>query len=267
MNETSLIPATTIAAMVGAWRQAETEITQAQALLQSAQTSLQAQFNQYMSIDYNRFGHSPENVILELKRRAWRAIIDRTNIRKVMSHAKQKEMDDQVQKGDLPDITEENILAMLESNYNRVSSYAEEMIREVYQWLRPRFPKWSEPYKTNVECEKQGIGEKIILEWAVERGYGRNWQINYNKRERFTALDNVFHLLDGKGVVKSHEGPLCDAIATAQADGKFSTEYFEGRVYSNRNMHLKFRRLDLLAEFNRVAAGANLRETFERKAA
>src|SRR5678816_3156763 len=139
-----------------------------------------------------------------------------------------------------------------------MNEYAEEMIREVYEWVRPckNEHRWGGEYKTNVKSAESGLGEKVIIAWAVERGYnrtGRPWRIGYSSEDKFTALDNVFHLLDGKGVVKTHHGPLYDAVAAAEVVGTFETEYFKGRCFTNRNMHLQFKRLDLLQEFNRVA--------------
>jgi hypothetical protein len=76
----------------------------------------------------------------------------------------------------------------------------------------------------------------------------------------------VFHALDGNGTIKTHRGPLIDAIEAAK-DGTGETDYFRFRCFRNRNLHLEFKRLDLVAKLNTVAGGMRLRaECNDRKA-
>jgi hypothetical protein len=66
--------------------------------------------------------------------------------------------------------------------------------------------------------------------------------------------------LTGRGsVLKSHNGPLYDAI-TDSSDGTGETEYFKFKCFKNQNLHVEFKRLDLVARLNAVAGGARLRE-------
>jgi len=74
---------------------------------------------------------------------------------------------------------------------------------------------------------------------------------------KLRALDRVFCLLDGKGVPEGYSSPLIDAIETSQ-DGYGETEYFCFRACKNRNLHLEFKRPDLVEQFNRVAGGGNI---------
>lgn len=269
-DEQGLILPTTISTMAGAWTKAEQNIREAHRLLLESDALLIAAFEsnrEHIRIDYDDLKfETPERLLDDLKKKAWSTIIDKTNLRKVMTEAKQSEMDDQLKHGDLPAITEANILAMLETNYANITQYAEDMVKEVYEWVRPHVneSRWNHDYKTNVKSSLLGLGNKIIIAWAVDRQYGRTehpWRIHYSSENKFTALDNVFHILDGKGFVKTHHGPLYDSIYAAERNGAFETEYFKGRCYSNRNMHLQFKRLDLLQEFNRVAGGARLKST------
>jgi len=88
----------------------------------------------------------------------------------------------------------------------------------------------------------------------VDAGYGREgrFHVKYDQVRHVTALDNIFHRLDGKGVPPGYQGPLCDAI-NSSPDGKFRTEYFEGTCHKNGNLHLTFLRRDLLEKFNAIA--------------
>ena len=64
-------------------------------------------------------------------------------------------------------------------------------------------------------------------------------------------------MLDGKGVIETYQGPLMEAIGKTAWGQLGQTDYFKFRSYRNRNLHLEFKRLDLLAKFNEIA-GAGL---------
>lgn len=74
--------------------------------------------------------------------------------------------------------------------------------------------------------------------------------MNYTKKPHLQSLDTIFHLLDGRGIpTESHYGPLVSAIEAE--DGKIGeTEYFKYKCFKNGNLHLEFKRSDLVDEFN-----------------
>ena len=82
--------------------------------------------------------------------------------------------------------------------------------------------------------------------------------MGHHREQNIRAIDNVFHALDGNGTIKTHGGPLIDAIETAK-DGTGETQYFKFRCFRNRNLHLEFKRLDVVAKLNAVAGGMRLR--------
>ena len=85
-------------------------------------------------------------------------------------------------------------------------------------------------------------------------------KVPHNRAQHMTALENVFRALDGAGTSTPHyQSDIETAIGKAGVDSRWSTKYFEGRCFKNHNLHLRFLRLDLLAEFNRRAGGACLR--------
>lgn len=67
----------------------------------------------------------------------------------------------------------------------------------------------------------------------------------------------MFALLDGKPGVTTHQGWLADAICAADG-GIGETEYFAFKCYGNGNLHLRFKRMDLVKKLNAVAGGRNL---------
>lgn len=121
-----------------------------------------------------------------------------------------------------------------------------------YDWLRPRArtPGTAGVYVTNSLLE---VGERVILKGVVQR----NRSVHHADEHRLTSLERVFLVLDGKGGhTKSYYSDLQNAI-NAQPRGE--TEYFRYRACANGTLHLAFKRADLLAEFNKRAAGAVLR--------
>ncbi len=73
-------------------------------------------------------------------------------------------------------------------------------------YLRPPRSK----YKTNTEFE---LGKKVILVWQIEKGWSRGmFRVNYHREKYITALDNVFHMIDGKVPIKSYHGPLSSDV-------------------------------------------------------
>ena len=73
-------------------------------------------------------------------------------------------------------------------------------------------------------------------------------KLSTNKRDRVVTF------------TKDWTSDLKTAIESANPeDPRFETEYFSGRSYRNGNMHLEFRRPDLVAKLNSLAGGRNLR--------
>lgn len=267
MNE---LPAvyTTLPSLCAAYQKSKAEVEQAFSLMASAEQRLKSEFcmNDQGSYAFglmddiiqNRI-HNDEikSLFLEMKKDAWRVLIDKMGIRQVLSIKAAEELDKQLGDGkDLPEIEYTAVLAMLEQCRNNVGNYLEEAVKEVFDWLRPRSSK----YKTNSEFE---IGRRVVLGWCVDVGYGSNFHVNYHREANLRALDNVFHAMDGKGMIKTHGGPLCDAVnQTPLATGKGETDYFKFRCFLNNNMHLEFKRLDLLAKLNQVAGGMRLKPNF-----
>lgn len=272
-TETLPIARTTLTEMVVAYRQAESEIRQAYALLVAAEDRLKFAFqsdgyafdldgyNQRNNLDYTK----PEQTIHQLKHAAWKALIDKMGIRAAMSIKRAEELDEQLEGRSrygrtvepLPEITESNILAMMETTLNNVGAMLEEAVLEVFDWLMPR--NWRLEYKTNQKSQWE-LKEKLILTGCIQGSYSRStpFQVNHYRQKEITALDNVFAMLDGKGIVKTHYGPLTDAICKS-ADGTGETEYFAFKCYSNCNLHLKFKRMDLVEKLNSMAGGMRLR--------
>lgn len=192
-------------------------------------------------------------IMKEVKKSVWRVLVDRMELRRVMSIKRMAELDKQIDKGEgLPDITVQNLYAMIDSTLEQLPVLIEEAAREVFDWLRP-----GSYYKTNQVFE---IGRKVVISYAVELNWaGTSFRVDYNREQNLRALDNVFMMMDGKGTIKTYQGPLGDAINQSGPVGVGETDYFKFKCYKNRNLHLEFKRLDLVEKLNAVAGGARLK--------
>ena len=260
---TNLVQRDTLEAMIGNYKQAVTEIEQGYALLESAKARLKSAFlyDHFEVIRRNNYGEAKEEVervMVEIKRRAWSGIVDRLELRKLLSIKRREELDKQLAGErsrydepvqDLPEITVENIIAMFQDVAAKAPDYAREAVYEIFDWLRPQCGRVAD-LKTN---DKWKLGRKVIIGYAVEPGYKSGFRVSYHRDKNFTALDNVFHLLDGKGVLKTHNGPLSDAINATDKDGIGETDYFRFKCHKNHNLHIEFKRMDLVEKINKMA--------------
>lgn len=251
----------TLAVMIGTYQQASRKVEEAYALLETAQKSLRAV---YLDAPGYRFSLNERNstevgksasdeINAKLKKDAWAVIVERMELRRLLSIRRRTELDSQIDKGELPDLTEANVLALFETSAANVNIYLEEAVKEVFDYLRPPRSR----YKTNTEFE---LGKRVILTWQVEKGWNRGkFRVNYHRDKQLTALDNVFHMIDGKGPIKTYHGPLYDAI-TDSPDGTGKTDYFKFRCCINGNLHLEFLKPALVAKLNALAGGNHLKQ-------
>lgn len=251
----------TLSSMIGTYQQATIMVEKAYAILEQAEKSLRAVFldkpgyrfsvAERNSTDVGK--NASDTINAKLKKDAWAVIVERMELRRLLSIQRRTELDSQIEKGELPELTDENVLALFETSAANVNTYLEEAVQEVFEYLRPP----SSRFKTNTEFE---LGKRVILTWQVEKGWSRGkFRVNYHREKYITALDNVFHTIDGKGPIKSYHGPLYDAI-TDSPDGTGATEYFKFRCCLNGNLHLEFLKPALVAKLNAVAGGNRLRK-------
>ena len=201
------------------------------------------------------------DTIDRMRRQAWRVIVQRLELRRMLSIKRWEQMDKALDNDEVPAITAETVENFVLRWTAEAPKLIEEAIVEVFDWLRPGEHTQRADYKTNQKNARLEIGERIVLTYMAERGWhGKGWRLNHNRAQHMTALENIFRALDGAGTSTPHyQSDIETAIGKAGVDSRWSTKYFEGRCFKNHNLHLRFLRLDLLAEFNRRAGGACLR--------
>lgn len=266
-SDTTLARRLSIREIVAVYEQAELDIRAGFGLIHEAETRLTQTFakheSDHISVrdrhNYRAYDFSDVESCLQTVRRAiWWALVDRLEIKRVMSITAWKELEGKLrdEREPPPPIDCLTIEQMVMGFEQRLPEMAAEAIKEVFKWLVPRRDSWwGGQYKTNDDCK---IGPKIIVTSMIECWYGE-WRVKYDSEQRLTALENVFRLLDGQGQrTREHYSEISLAIKALpkkaeRCEGE--TTYFKFKGFRNGNLHMAFRRLDLVAKLNAVAGG------------
>jgi hypothetical protein len=257
-------------AMIAEVKEAKEEVRLGFILLASAKKRLKQALGEYHDhlwqshiSDYSLDREAKDSAAL-IERNAWKSIVSRLEVWSMLSIKKGEELSRQLDKGDLPPLTEEAVFAFMEQLYNHMGTLLEDSVQEVFDWLRPTH-NWRQ-LKTH-EKNVFGLTDKVIIEYGMEDNWGMPSHVNYYDQKYFKALDNVFHLLDGQGIAK-YPLDICTVIRSAGDAGqtKCSTPYFDFKWFKNRNLHIKFRRMDLVTKLNQLAGSDKIAKDMEKPA-
>lgn len=271
-----LIPYTTATAMAGTYQSSVARLRQLIVEVGVECDKLKAAFGDGYHFDVDmHFDGSNHDANLEtankiegsMRRAAWGALIAKLGIRKLMSSKRAGELDDAIydrrrsygddKPHELPAIDEETIYQVLSGMVESAEEFMAEAVAEEYDYFKP-----SKAYAAYVRNSEFTLAPKIIRPWMVERGWGKSqWRPRHDSAKHLIALDNIFHRLDGAGIPDGYSGPLVDAIQSCDAGGHGETVYFRFRCCKNGNIHLEFKRLDLLEQFNAIAGRNRLPNT------
>jgi hypothetical protein len=265
VTKTEIIPRDTVIQMITEVARAQHQVDQAFQLLQHAKKRLGRTLGERHNrlwehqIHESQLDRAAKESAEYIKRQAWGSIVARLDIRELMSVKKREALNEQLRQGELPPLTEANVWAFLEDLYGQLGNLLMDSAREIFDWLRPSH-NWRE-LKTNLK-NVFGIGDKVIITSGMESSWNNKMptRVDSYTEKYITALDNVMHLLDGKGVTK-HPNNLITLIAGAGRLGACENDYFKCKWFLNRNLHITFKRLDLIERLNQLAGSDKLRET------
>lgn len=256
---TNIIKYTPASTMIDNYHIAQKEIREAFDLLNSAKIRLGANFGEY----YNRiFPHNFrddqnfDRVLLEslniVHRNAWKGIIQKTQIKKLLTRKRRDQLDNQLEEGKLPELDHKTLADMLSDMSKSIDKYFKEAVKEIFEKLRPRRSGLS----TNSEFE---IGKKVIV-WGMISSWSSLPSLSRDGESDLNSMENVFSLLEGKGIVK-YPDDAATIVKEAMDKGLWNceTKYFELKWHKNENMHIVFKRLDLVNEINRIAGGNRIK--------
>lgn len=265
MSQDALAHRQTVGQLVETYRSACADIVRAFALLHDAEGRLRATFNLgdqggWMRVCVGHKAHQhpdwndPKPTLDALKREAWSIIVDRVELRRVLSTKAWERLQKTLRDEELPEITEENVEAFREAQIASLESQWEEAVREVFDMLRPR------EYGGHKTNKVDRVGERVVLTGWVRMGFYGQPEIVHYHEPHAQAIERVFAGLDGRGqVAREHYSELYRVMRETRA-WSGSTTYYDWKAHKNGNLHLRFRRADLLSRLNQVAGGARLRK-------
>lgn len=152
-----------------------------------------------------------------------------------------------LEEGDLPAISEANILSTFEQlNLNKMDEF-ERGIINVFKGL-----SWD--YKTNSPCS---FGKKIIINNLVTYdrwGYSLNWGW---RRDQLADLERMLFLLDGKPIPNNRGDittRLMEHVRDNPSQQSYEDDYFYIRYFRKGTGHLTFKRPELIDKMNDIIA-------------
>jgi len=252
--QTDLATRKTVEELVREWNQGLHKLKQGLEILKEAEDHFKCFDNSGYNVKL--FRHDDHSMDFDTKRTrlkgaAWRYLVDRIELKKMASIKRSKEIDKQLHENskDLPDITMDCIFGWLETMSGQAAQFMEEAAVEVYKSLRP----WQKTHKTNSQFR---IGKKVILTYRLQNSFYKDkFSVNYSYQDELKAIDNIFHLLDGKKLSAYRNGDLCTAIEGTPG-GIGETEFFKFKCFRNQNLHLEFKRMDLVQKINQLSGNA-----------
>jgi hypothetical protein len=183
----------------------------------------------------------------ELDDSMWRRAFDMTGFKQLMDAEAVADFEKSLSPTP-PEFTEATIRAtFIDLRMNAVSMFR----RGVFNVFR----NLSDDYRTNAR-EPFRIGRKVVMSSMVGSSYkkGGHLRINYGTyaSDKLNDLDRVFQTLDGK-VFQPHTLRSAMDLAFEQNE-IFESSYYRAKAFKNGNLHLEFKRLDLLDKVNEEIA-------------
>jgi SAM-dependent methyltransferase len=207
----------------------------------------------------------PDKVADEWEKHAeksvWSELINLCGVRSVMTEILRRKLDTDIRTGDVPPITPEAIDSFITALRGDMPTIIDEAIKEAARVLRPQ----DRQFVTN--GDGWALGEKAIVTYAVQWESYCGFSLSYHRDAALTAIDNAFHLLDGKGVAKHPDTLTCSIRSAMQAGMQFcETPYFRVKFFKNGNAHFTFLRLDLVDALNaKTSDNRTLRDANDAK--
>lgn len=270
MDRESIVQRSTVEHLVKTYELAEKNIREGCRLISESEQALSTAFmiGEPRRIDFREDCHrsrlnysDPTEGIEYLRKQIWRVLVERLEVRRMMSLAKAEELSKWLDKeSGKEDITTDSVMGFFRYYVENLGTMLEEQVGEVYEFLRPRH----DGYKTNSQYE---IGPRVVMRYWVAKPYkgSKDIKSSFDYGPNYYALDNVFSSLDGKGSISKQYGSELRNAVDRSPEGE--TTYFEYRACLNGNLHLRFKRMDLVKKFNAIAGGKRLRKGADDAAA
>ena len=182
-----------------------------------------------------------------IDRSIWRDLMLKSGMLTLMDAEARSQWAKNLEEGDLPAISEANILSTFEQLHHNKQDVFERGIINVFKGL-----SWD--YKTNNPC---CFGKKIIVNNLVKHdrwGYSLNWGW---RRDQLADLERMLYLLDGKTIPDNRHDisiRFMDFVRDNPHQQVFEDDFFSIRYFQKGSGHITFKRLDLVERMNDIVA-------------
>ncbi|MDY4387145.1 DUF4942 domain-containing protein [Pectobacterium aroidearum] len=186
-------------------------------------------------------------VIRNIDSSIWRDLMLRSGMMALMDAQARDQWHKNLEEGDLPAISEANILSTFEQLHLNKMEVFERGIINVFKGL-----SWD--YKTNSPCS---FGKKIIINNLVSHnrwGFSLNWGW---RRDQLADLERMLFLLSGKSIPDNRSDITTRLMAHIRDNPDKDVcedEFFRIRYFQKGTAHLTFKRLDLVERMNDIIA-------------
>ncbi|AWQ20157.1 restriction endonuclease subunit M [Pantoea ananatis] len=177
----------------------------------------------------------------------WRDLMLKSGMMALMDTQARDQWHKNLEEGDLPAISEANILSTFEQLHLNKMEVFERGIINVFKGL-----SWD--YKTNSPCS---FGKKIIINNLVSHnrwGFSLNWGW---QRDQLADLERMLFLLSGKSIPDNRSDITTRLMAHIRDNPDkdvYEDEFFRIRYFQKGTAHLTFKRLDLVERMNDIIA-------------
>lgn len=182
-----------------------------------------------------------------IDRSLWRDLMLKSGMLSLMDAQARTQWHQNLEEGDLPAISEANILSTFEQLHRSKDEVFERGIINVFKGL-----SWD--YKTNSPCF---FGKKIIINNLVTHnrwGFSLVWGF---RRDQLVDLERMVFLLDGKAIPDNRGDisiRLMEHIRDRPGENVYNDDYFVIRYFQKGSAHLTFKRLALVEKMNDIIA-------------
>lgn len=212
-------------------------------LIGSAETLL-SPHGRYLMPHSGMIAEDEERVRRDMDERMWRRAFDLTGFKQLMDAEAVSEFEKSLSPRP-PEFTEANIISTFASLHQDAGHMFRRGIVNVFRGL-------SDDYKTNSN-EPFRIGRKVVMGYMVEHSFTRGLCVRHGRAaDKINDIDRVFQTLDNKQF-KAHE--LVSALNAAFKErAVYECDLYRAKAFKNGNIHLEFKRPDLLDLLNEQIA-------------
>lgn len=197
----------------------------------------------YLMPHGGEFRDSLERALIELDRSMWRRAFDLTGFTQLMDAEAVAEFERSLSPKP-PEFTDATIRATFIDLHQKAGHMFRRGIVNVFRYL-------SDDYKTNAK-EPFRIGRKCVMSWMVGPSFKRGLQIKIGSGDKLNDIDRIIKTVDGKQF-KPRELEYAMNVAFERGEA-YECDYYRAKGFKNGNLHIEFKRDDLLELMNEQIA-------------